>query len=102
MRLRIAVDTIADCILVVIDSGIIRAHGIAQVAGAMMRNRILEKIVARKPEQAGSAGSLRWSRARPPRLWARSASPLRSRALTQCQLYRDGNGTPVSAPSIRA
>ena len=58
VRLAIAVDTTADSILVAIDSGAIRAHGIAQSAGAVMRRLTLEGLVVTRPQQTGAANSM--------------------------------------------
>jgi hypothetical protein len=52
------VDTTADSILIAIDSGSIRASGIARSTGAVMRDLTLEAIVARKPEKTTSSSKL--------------------------------------------
>lgn len=58
VRLAIAVDTTADSIILAIDSGSIRAHGIAQSRGAVMRRVTVEAIAASKPEKTGSSVQL--------------------------------------------
>ena len=57
-RLAITVDTTADSVLVTIDSGTIRAQGIAQSPSVAMRNLTLEGIVARKPVKSASSATL--------------------------------------------
>ena len=58
VHLAMTVHTTADSIVVAIDSGSILAHGIARSAGAVMRDLMLEALVARKPEKHGSSSAL--------------------------------------------
>ena len=52
VRLAIAVDTTVDSVIVAIDSGTIRAHGIADSPSAVMRDLTIEAIIVRAPRKA--------------------------------------------------